>query len=56
MTDPNEMTAAELAAVIANAEAAQSVPMRHPVTGRTVSVTGHRVPERLAAGYTRTEN
>lgn len=50
MADPNEMTPAERAKVLAAIEAQQPVRMIRP-DGRNVPVAGDRVQERLAAGY-----
>ncbi|GAA2347457.1 hypothetical protein [Dactylosporangium salmoneum] len=52
MTDPNEMTADERAAVLAAVEVQQPVRMIRPRDGRTVTVAADRIAERLAAGYT----
>lgn len=55
MTDPNEMTADEQARVQAVAEQGRPVKLVSP-SGRTITVYGWQVNERLAAGYTFAEN
>lgn len=50
MTDPSEMTADERARVQAVAELGRPVQLVSP-GGRTVTVYGWQVDERLAAGY-----
>ncbi|MEV8510809.1 hypothetical protein [Dactylosporangium sp. NPDC051484] len=51
MTNPDEMTPAEHAAVLAAIEADLPVRMVRP-DGRVVPVIGRHVQERLDAGYT----
>jgi hypothetical protein len=52
MTDPSEMTVDERAKVLDIAEQGRPVHLVSP-GGRTVTVYGWQVAERLAAGYTR---
>lgn len=50
MQDPNEMTPAERARVIACIDAQRPRRMRRP-DGRELTISGDLVPSRLEAGY-----